>query len=298
MHMGNKTLSRERLGLTLVFAIMIHGMLILGVSFHSLTAASAHHRPVEVTIVPAPRAKAPDQADYLAQANRTGSGNTVRRAHPKRHLRSQPPANISSADRTALYDRNSATGPSPGEAPIQSAEQRQLSTRGRARQTVNTLPRPALNQQSPALVAQFAASTRTAEPTAPSIKLPRVTGRKPRVRSVSFNARKSILAAWLDAWRNKVEHIGNVHYPSAIRRRGLAGHLTLEVVINADGSIRSLALKRPSKYPELNAAARRILRLAAPFKPFPPDVRKHSDALSFEYEWRFSNGQMSGAAAH
>ena len=41
---------------------------------------------------------------------------------------------------------------------------------------------------------------------------------------------------------------------------------------------------------ELDQAAMQILRLAAPFEPFPEGLRAEYDVLRFAYEWRFSEG--------
>ena len=41
----------------------------------------------------------------------------------------------------------------------------------------------------------------------------------------------------MDAWRVKVERIGNLNYPDAARRERLSGSLLLDVSVNANGSI-------------------------------------------------------------
>ena len=48
--------------------------------------------------------------------------------------------------------------------------------------------------------------------------------------------------------------------------------------------------KRSSGRKEIDQAALSILRLASPFDPFPPELRKQYDELRFAYEWQFLGG--------
>ena len=44
----------------------------------------------------------------------------------------------------------------------------------------------------------------------------------------------------------------------------------------------------------LDQSALKILRLAVPFPPLPPEIRKDYDVLRFAYEWDFAAGSESG----
>ena len=107
-----------------------------------------------------------------------------------------------------------------------------------------------------------------------------------------MNARASRYAEYLDAWRRKVEHIGNLNFPPQIREQHLSGSLALEVALNADGGIRKLTLRRSSPYPLLDQSAIRIVKMAAPFAPFPDNFHKDTDVLRFVYVWRFNGGRL------
>lgn len=67
----------------------------------------------------------------------------------------------------------------------------------------------------------------------------------------------------------------------------------LEVAINADGRLKEVVVRSSSGQRELDQAAMEILRLAAPFEPFPEGLRADYDVLRFAYEWRFSEGAGS-----
>ena len=107
----------------------------------------------------------------------------------------------------------------------------------------------------------------------------------PRLRRLSSLSDKSAVeAAYLDMWRAHVERIGTANYPG----RGLAGELRMQVVIRDDGVLLDSRIIEPSGVAALDAAALRIVRLAAPFAQFPVEMRKSYDRLEITRTWRFS----------
>jgi protein TonB len=110
------------------------------------------------------------------------------------------------------------------------------------------------------------------------------------------DTRESQIAAYLDGWKRRVEQVGTLHFPAAARRHELSGNPVLEVAIRADGSLQQVLLRRSSGHRELDNAAIGIVRLAAPFDPFPPAMRTRYPLLRFAYEWQFQAGR-SGAGA-
>ena len=51
----------------------------------------------------------------------------------------------------------------------------------------------------------------------------------------------------------------------------------------------SIEINRPSGQRILDASAIRIVKLAAPYPPFPPDIRKDIDVLSITRTWTFTS---------
>jgi protein TonB len=43
----------------------------------------------------------------------------------------------------------------------------------------------------------------------------------------------------------------------------------------------------------LDRAARRIIKLAAPFPPFPPDIARDTDVMEITRTWVFTNDQFA-----
>ena len=95
----------------------------------------------------------------------------------------------------------------------------------------------------------------------------------------------------MEAWRAKVERIGNLNYPDAARKRKLSGSLILDVALNPDGSIGQITIRRSSGHKILDDAAIRIVKLAAPFAPFPDNIRKDVDILHVTRTWQFLNNR-------
>ncbi len=106
----------------------------------------------------------------------------------------------------------------------------------------------------------------------------------------SVNAHKYNAAAYEADWQEKVERIGNLNYPDEARKQNLTGNLLMAVGINADGSIYSIRIRQSSGEQVLDEAAERIVRMTAPFAPFPPELREEADVLVITRTWRFSVG--------
>ncbi|MXY53493.1 MAG: energy transducer TonB [Gammaproteobacteria bacterium] len=108
-----------------------------------------------------------------------------------------------------------------------------------------------------------------------------------RVRRIDAAAPETVTDAYyLDAWRRKVERIGQINYPQEAREQQLYGTLRLLVSIEPDGALRDVRLLASSGHEVLDEAAMRIVRLAAPFAPFPPAMQE-LDLLEIDRTWRF-----------
>jgi protein TonB len=125
----------------------------------------------------------------------------------------------------------------------------------------------------------------------------RLKGQTQRELLVTANTRESSVAVYLDAWRRKVERIGTLNYPMDVIRRGrMSGNPVLEVQLLADGSLGQAVVRRSSGFPELDQAAVAILKLAAPYDPFPPRLAQNHDALRLVYEWQFLGGAIEAGS--
>lgn len=110
----------------------------------------------------------------------------------------------------------------------------------------------------------------------------------PRRRFIGARTREYRFAQYVEDWRIKVERIGNLNYPEAARRQHIFGNLVLTVSIRSDGHLDNVEVDRTSGKPLLDAAAMRIVKLAAPYAPFPPNIRKDTDIISITRTWTFT----------
>lgn len=112
--------------------------------------------------------------------------------------------------------------------------------------------------------------------------------RQPRRHYFAPSASAWPYAEYVEAWRERVEAVGNRFYPNAARGR-LYGSLRLTVFVRADGSVEGTALDASSGHAILDNAAQDIIRRAAPFPPFPDAVRRDTDVMAITRTWHFQN---------
>tara|TARA_B110000444_G_scaffold258859_1_gene300952 strand:+ start:943 stop:1758 length:816 start_codon:yes stop_codon:yes gene_type:complete len=112
-----------------------------------------------------------------------------------------------------------------------------------------------------------------------------------RHKYISANTKEHNYAAYMEAWRAKVERIGNMNYPNRAREKGLSGSLLLDVAIRSDGSVKEIIIRRSSGHDLLDSGAVKIVKLAAPFAPFPDRIKDEVDILHVTRNWKFVNDQ-------
>ncbi|MGH8292809.1 MAG: energy transducer TonB [Gammaproteobacteria bacterium] len=288
--------ARDRLITTLFFAVLVHAIVILGIGFTADKPGGGS--TLEVTLVQTRSVVPPSQADYIAQANQQGQGNTKELVRPQSPLSMPAAANNpglpEGEDLVSNPGRGQGASGAHGLSNTADDQQTAVTTAAYTGHYANVRAMPA--PQSPSarvLVARLLTQGDDAlMPTDDPVQLPLATSPTPREAFVSVNARASRYAEYLNAWRLKVERIGNLNFPPRIRAEHMSGSLALEVALNADGSIRDLVLRQPSAHRLLDQSAIRIVKMAAPFAPFPASFRKDTDVLRFVYVWRFNGGRL------
>ncbi|MEO0422444.1 MAG: TonB family protein [Pseudomonadota bacterium] len=275
--------SSDALVYALFGATLLHGLLILGITFDNSATPSSSGQPLKV-VLSDPQAQeldyTPDDAVYAAAANRLGSG--TERAEDSGGI--VMPANavdaLGETDGDAAEEQEQAAEEIPHE---------QLVTPNEARREVNAPP-DAARQTAPA---RLSARIQFASPKTTFQRRDRLQAEgEIRELEISVSTQASNVAEYMARWKDRVEEVGTLYFPDAARQQGLSGSPLVEVAINADGGLRSIQVVRPSDHPLLDQAALRILRLAAPFAPFPDHLRRDYDSLRFVYEWRFAGGRI------
>jgi protein TonB len=112
--------------------------------------------------------------------------------------------------------------------------------------------------------------------------------KRPKRKFIGAKATEYRYALYVDKWRQKVEEIGNNNYPEAAKKLKLYGKLQLTVSIKKDGAIEKIELDRSSGHKVLDAAAKKIVEMGAPYEKFPENISKDTDILSITRTWTFT----------
>jgi len=288
--------SIDRLGLTLFVAVTLHATIILGISFTLETPAKpvTPDRTLEIMVVQNPKkteTKKPiEKADFLAQSSQEGGGDQTEKVRPKTEITPPTPPR--------RREQIQATAPTPPPTPKATAKKpKKVLTRQRPdKHKVETAPekQPQPTEKKKVTAAQLLAST-TREITRLTAELDKKThayAKRPRRKTLSARTQEYKYANYLDAWRRKVERVGNLNYPDEAKRRKLYGNLVLHVAIRPDGSVKAINVRKSSGHKLLDDAAIRIVKLSAPFAPFPAEIRKETDIIDIIRTWQFRNNDQ------
>jgi len=280
---------RDRLLMTLFIAALIHGMVILGLTFSGSVRHDSAARGIDVLLVSdeLPTAAHNDAAAYLAQRTQLGSGNTQTAgiAHNEASA-AAPPQHTADAQGTSLS--SSAPAAASADDPVLTTTAARTDSRH-----VTATTGPSGTPQEQPLAADATPAPRPAATDTGAVQL---RGTKRDELWITPDTRESLVAPYLDNWRQRVERIGTLNYPTAAQHAGVQASPVLEVAIDADGKLATAAILTSSGYPDLDAAALAILKLASPFDPFPPDLAARYHTLRFAYEWQFSGGRVAQGA--
>ena len=263
----------DRLALMLFIAAALHALVIFGVGFDAFDRNPPEQDTptLDITVVNPNEAPPPEDYDYLAESNQEGAGNTEEKIHPQEQLIEQaPPARPTESKpaATRLLSRDDSrqktelqTEPEP-EQETEQTEAAELINRSMEMLTLNQQINQSLQAYSKA----------------------------PKSKFISSRTREFKYASYMRDWVQKVERVGELNYPDSARRQHLSGKLIVQVALYPDGSVREITIRKPSGYKILDDAAVRIVKLAAPFAPFPDDIKKETDVLYITRTWVFTSG--------
>jgi protein TonB len=267
----------------LIASLAIHGVL-LALKFHVFDPRTLANRgpPLEVSLVNAKSASKPAEADILAQANLDGGGNTDANRRAKTPL----PA---PRKETPLNDIATTTR----KAEVLERRAQELITALKGVPVAPAEPAPTESPQPAELPSATEATARTLEIMRLEAQVARdldTYQKRPKRQQVGARAAEYRFARYVEDWRLKVERVGNLNYPEAARQLKLYGNLILTVSIRADGSVEKVVVDRTSGHKVLDAAATRIVEMAAPYSPFPAEIRRDTEILDITRTWTFARG--------
>ena len=267
----------------LALSIAVHAVLLV-IRFQSVDPTKRKDRapPLEVALVNAQSKTKPTKADFLAQADLDGGGNTDAKRQAKTPLPLLPKAGATGEIAVATQKVQALEN-----------EAKELMTRLQSAPTAPAVPKP-LDAPEPAV--QPSASElmqRTLESMRMEARIAKemeVYQQRPKRRFVGARAEEYRYARYVEDWRAKIERVGNLNYPEAARELKLYGSLLLTVSIRSDGSVENVEINRSSGVKVLDAAAVKIVEMSAPFASFPPDIKRDTDVLHITRTWMFTKG--------
>lgn len=277
----------DRFSFTLFMALALHAVLVLGITF-APDDPPRSAQTLEITLSQFDDEKAPDKADFLAQTNQQGSGTESE----KKELTSPKPTRHSGHENQPLQPKEQAqTKPEPvADKPV-------VQTRAPSKRQVTEekpVDKPDKDRpvkEKPSLMAR---SLEIARLEARYDSQRQAYAKKPRVlRVTAVSTLRSVNAWYVQNWISKVTRVGNVNYPTEARRAGIYGTLRMLVVLKKDGSVKNVSILESSGSTVLDDAAIRIIRLASPFAPFPPDMAEQTDQLEIIRTWSFQRKGLS-----
>ncbi len=276
----------DRMLFTLFLAGILHALLILGVGFEMPEPRPAASS-LEIVRAQSCSENAPDEADFLAQANQEGSGELDKTALPTTDELAQfedvQVREIQPIEQTASQKQDN------------DASQKIITTQGSSRQQIALqTPSPEDRKVEMSKEERLAMIQRSLEIASLEAQLEeqkQIHAKRPRKRQLtSVSTRESRDAYYLQGWSKKIETVGNLNYPAEARRKKIYGSLRLMVAVRADGSVQEVRVLKSSGHRVLDQAAVEIVRIAAPFSPFPPEIRSDTDILEIIRTWQFEKG--------
>jgi protein TonB len=295
------------MSIALWFSVLLH-VILLSIHFEpQLSKFKDNLAILEVVLVNAKTQSRPDNTEVYAQANLDRGGNTEQDRKMKTALpvlKSQKPeetpkplANTKQAAQATLQTN------------AELREQKRVAELEKHAQELMTQINAAKAVESQAVQKAAAKEAQSGSQTAPkkldleaiasaAIEMEKLEAiiskqqdeyqKRPKRKFVGGRTKEYKYALYVESWRQKVEKIGNLNYPEAARDLKLYGQLQMTVSIKPDGSVDAIEINRSSGHKVLDAAAKHIVELGAPYAQFPEDIRKEIDILSITRTWTFT----------
>jgi protein TonB len=274
--------SADRLGVTLLFSIVAHAVLALGITFE-FEKAPPRLPSLDVILVQSANSEKPEQADFIAQANNSGGGESDKAHRPAQPLSSPLPKALPGITPIPLED--GAPRPTPPTSTEVLTQRRSTHSVVTERQTPD-VDQPTTNERD--------TEQRKVEMAKLAQEIERETeqyAKRPKRKYISANTKEYEFAAYMRAWVARIERIGNLNYPDEARRQQMHGQLVLTVGLDRQGRIKSIDVIQSSGHKILDDAAIRITRLAEPF-PALPETSEKVDELYISRTWQFLPGDI------
>lgn len=272
------------LWVAVLLSLILHAAIILGVRFVKPEPIRAMNTVMlDVVLMNSKTEEAPKQSDVLAQTNLDGGGNTDERKQraktplpPKPDILPSKKLDLAEAKQKQLEReadhlfKEIQVKSKKNEVFLQENSQRQAAKQSFDRESLLNQAKEIARLEGEIAQQYHAYQTR------------------PRRAFFGGRAKEARFAHYVEEWRMKIERIGNLNYPQAAREQEIYGKLILSVEIHADGRLGKLSIERSSGHDVLDEAAKKIVKMAAPYARFSDDLAKDYDILTIVRTWSFT----------
>ena len=269
--------------MALFAAAALHALFILGVSFEPFLNELRTPRSLEVILVQERvDAERPDEAAYLAQSAQDGGGETDENNRPTSPFTSEfdidangvapLPVEASSPEVTAPSDATVITS-ILGTDEVNSDEQ----------------DRENITQQPKQDTIVIEENLEIARITAEVEQQQEEEAKRPKKSWLDSSTQEASSAEYMYRWVERVERIGNLNYPEDVRKNQLTGAIVLTVGIYKNGELESVLIEHSSGHSLLDASAKQLVTVAAPFEPLTGKLAEETDILYITRTWDFQS---------
>ncbi len=274
---------------SLLISLLFHFIFLMWFAFKPETIEKKTPKTIDVSFVTLPSKKAPEKPKLFAAENQQGhTENNSIKPQPPRQTTQLPQLKPVVKKAVQKITPPQEVVKTPNVLVVVESEKKipKLTKKKSEPKLQETVNQSSENEQekeekpkiSPELLQQQIAQLGT------DVRLNQQHADDPKVKFIeSVSSQKYIAAQYLKDFESKVERVGLANYPE----KHLSGTLTVDVGIKADGSIYSIRVSQSSGNPELDEAAKKIVRLSAPFPPLPFELLKELDVLVITRVWKF-----------
>jgi protein TonB len=259
---NSSTVQNNRLLAAILIAAAVHCLLLL-IRFAPPEAPKSN-QSIDISLSYTASKQAPKDAKFLGSENQQASNDNAQKPHatPK-------PESSGSPQKPSTSSKKIISQPESVAKIAKSADSASIENRP-------LLSADILQQQ----ISQIGERYRVSQPSAQDSKIKFAN---------AVSTHKYLAAQYVKDWEDKVERTGNLNYPEAARKRGESQTLTMDVGINPDGSIYSMRIVKSSGNPDLDEAAKRIVKMSAPFAELPAELLQEVNVLVITRVWKFSD---------
>ncbi len=280
-----KISASDRLGFTLFLALMLHAIVVLGVGFTPSERSDSEALPsLDIILATSKSFDTVENPDFLAQVDQSGGGNADQKARPSAPVSTPTPVDqkgLSERDQPELRKQQLAV------SSLYYVTQQQAGNRIHAQEQRRSPESESRNaspvDQRASKIARLQAEIR---------QMAVDYARRPKTITLTASTRKAIEASYLASWVQKIERTGNLNYPSEARLNKIDGRLRMSVRLDASGEVIGMKITNSSGTSVLDEAAKRILRMAQPFAPFPEELKEKADQIVIIRTWDFKSNRF------